>query len=241
MPWQSAFFFLPLHADMNTLFPFQINILEIIFKGIIIGICASAPMGPVGILCVHRTQRKGRWYGFVTGVGAAISDFIYALITGTGISFILDFINNPAYKFYIQLAGGIMLMAFGLYSFFNNPLKNAKDKGQQNRGSLAHNGITGFLITASNPLIILLFMALYAQFAFVITDHPWLMALGYVSILFGALLWWYGLTWLIDTIRNKFDETGVIIINRIIGSVVVIFSLIALMGTLFNIYLIPEY
>lgn len=226
---------------MNMVFPFQIDILEIILKGILIGIVASAPMGPVGILCVHRTQRKGRWYGFVTGVGAAMSDIIYALITGFGMSFVMDFINNPVNKFYLQLAGGFMLLGFGLYSFFSNPLKKARDNNNPHgsRGSLWHNGITGFLITFSNPLIILLFMALFAQFAFIIPGHPWEMAIGFLSIIFGALLWWYGLTWLIDKIRAKFDETGVVIINRIIGSIVVIFSLIALIGTIFNIYLLP--
>ena len=50
-------------------FEFHIDILDIIFKGLIIGVLCSAPMGPVGILCVQRTLNKGRWYGFVTGIG----------------------------------------------------------------------------------------------------------------------------------------------------------------------------
>jgi hypothetical protein len=90
-------------------------------------------------------------------------------------------------------------------------------------------------------MIILLFMALFAQFAFVIPSHPVEMCLGYASIIFGALLWWYSLTWVIDIMRNKFDELGVIIINRIIGGAVMIFSVIALMGTLFNIYVLPKF
>ena len=49
-------------------FAFHINILDLIIKGIVIGVIASAPMGPVGILCVQRTLNKGRWYGFVTGI-----------------------------------------------------------------------------------------------------------------------------------------------------------------------------
>lgn len=48
----------------------HIDLLELILKGLLIGIIASAPMGPVGILCIQRTLNKGRWYGFVTGVGA---------------------------------------------------------------------------------------------------------------------------------------------------------------------------
>lgn len=220
-------------------FQFHIDILELIIKGIIIGVAASAPMGPVGILCVQRTQKKGRWFGFVTGIGAAASDLLYALLTGAGMSFVIDLINNPVNKFYLQLVGGIMLLVFGLLSFFSNPLKKAHQGGQKKLGTLWHNGVTGFLITLSNPLIMLLFMALFAQFNFVHPHEPSLMILGYAAMLFGALLWWYGLTWLIDKIRTKFDQTGVIIINRIIGSCVIIFSIVSLVGTIFNIYLFP--
>lgn len=224
--------------DMTSIFPFQIDIVVIILKGIVIGMCASAPMGPIGILTVQRTQKKGRWYGFVTGVGASISDLIYALMTGFGMSFVMDFLNNPIYKFYLQLAGGIMLLGFGLYSFLNNPLKN-KRQSSGSMGSLWHNGVTGFLLTFSNPLIIMLFIALFAQFVFILPEQPLAMIIGYASIFLGALMWWYGLTWLIDKVREKFDEFGVVLINRIIGSIVVFVSLCTLIGTIFNIYLLP--
>ena len=55
--------------------------IEMIFKGLIIGIFLSAPMGPVGILCIQRTLNKGRWEGFTTGVGAALSDLIYDIVS----------------------------------------------------------------------------------------------------------------------------------------------------------------
>ena len=80
-------------------FPFQIDILALILKGVLIGIIASAPMGPVGVLCIQRTLNKGRWYGFVTGIGAAVSDIIYALLSGLGMSFVMDLITNPTNKF----------------------------------------------------------------------------------------------------------------------------------------------
>ena len=64
------------------------------------------------------------------------------------------------------------------------------------------------------------------------------MCIGYLSIIAGALLWWFGLTWLIDKIRNKFEETGIIIINKVIGSIVILISLIILLGTVFNLFTI---
>ena len=225
---------------MNLPFPFHIDILDCIIKGILIGVIASAPMGPVGILCIQRTLNKGRWFGFITGVGAAASDIFYALLTGLGMSFVMDFINNEHNKYLLQISGSIMLFLFGIYCFKSNPMKNAH-KSSNKKGTLTHNAITAFFVTLSNPLIIFLFMATFAQFAFVIPDHPLEMSVGYLSIVLGALLWWFGLTWLIDKVRNIFDPNGITIINKVIGSVVMIFSLIALFGLVFNLYQLPEF
>ena len=156
---------------MNSLFPIEINILDFIFKGIVIGIIASAPMGPVGILCIQRTLNKGRWYGFVTGIGAACSDIVYAMFTGLGMSFVMDFVNNAQNKFYLQISGSLLLLVFGVYCFKSNPMKNMH-KSSNKQGTLFHNGLTAFLVTLSNPLIVFLFMATYAQFAFVVPDMP---------------------------------------------------------------------
>lgn len=225
---------------MNIPFPFQIDILDIILKGMLIGIFASAPMGPVGILCVQRTLNKGRWFGFVTGVGAAASDFFYALLTGLGMSIVMDFISNAQTKFYLQIFGGVLFLAFGLYCYRSNPMKNAH-KSSNNKGTLGSNCLTAFFVTLSNPLIVFLFMATFAQFAFIIPGQPFVMAIGYASIVGGALLWWYGLTWLIDKIRGKFDTNGILIINKVIGSIVIIFALVALIGTIFNLYTLPSF
>ena len=223
-------------------FPLHINIVDLVFKGMLIGMVASAPMGPVGILCVQRTLNKGRWFGFVTGIGAAISDIIYAGITGFGMAFVMDFVNNDQNKFYLQIIGSVLLLGFGLYTYRSDPTKNMRQSGMQ-RGTFWYNTWTAFLVTFSNPLIIFLFMALFAQFAFVIPDHPFEMFVGFASIVGGALLWWYGLSWLVDKVRTIFDAQGIRIdaqgiriINRVIGAVVTIFSVVSLFGTVTNLF-----
>jgi arginine exporter protein ArgO len=62
------------------------------------------------------------------------------------------------------------------------------------------------------------------------------MLVGFASIVGGALLWWYGLTWLVDKIRTIFQDDGIRIINQIIGAVVIIFSVISLFGTVTNLF-----
>ena len=220
-------------------FPIQLDISDFVFKGILIGLVASAPMGPVGVLCIQRTLNKGRWYGFLTGIGACVSDIIYALITGFGMSFVMDFVGNEHNRFVLQLSGSVVLLLFGIYCYRSNPTKNMHQSNKNQKGTLAHNGITAFLVTLSNPLIIFLFIFLFAQFAFVVNDRPFEMTIGYISIIIGAMLWWFGLTWLIDKVRGKFDNYGIVLINRVVGCIVVIFSVIMLLGTVFNLYKLP--
>ena len=216
-------------------FPIHINIVDLVFKGMLIGMIASAPMGPVGVLCVQRTLNKGRWFGLVTGIGAAVSDIIYACITGFGMAFVMDFVNNEQNKFYLQIVGSALLLAFGIYTWRSDPTKNIHTSGKQ-KGTLWYNTWTAFLVTFSNPLIIFLFMALFAQFAFVIPDRPFEMFVGFASIVAGALLWWYGLSWLVDKVRTIFDDAGIRIINQVIGMVVIIFSVVSLFGTVTNLF-----
>lgn len=196
-------------------------------------------MGPVGVLCIQRTLNKGRWYGFITGIGACVSDIIYALFTGFGMSFVMNFVGNEHNRFILQISGSVVLLLFGIYCYRSNPTKNMHKSNKNQKGTLAHNGITAFLVTLSNPLIIFLFIFLFAQFAFVVNDRPFEMTVGYASIILGSMLWWFGLTWLIDKVRGKFDNNGILLINRVVGCIVVIFSVIMLLGTVFNLYKLP--
>jgi threonine/homoserine/homoserine lactone efflux protein len=150
-------------------------------------------------------------------------------------AFVMDFVNNDQNKFYLQIIGSVLLLGFGLYTYRSDPTKNMRQSGMQ-RGTFWYNTWTAFLVTFSNPLIIFLFMALFAQFAFVIPDHPFEMFVGFASIVGGALLWWYGLSWLVDKVRTIFDAQGIRIINRVIGAVVTIFSVVSLFGTVTNLF-----
>lgn len=203
---------------------------DILWKGILIGVIVSAPLGPVGVLCIQRTLNKGRWYGFVTGLGAALSDIAYALLTGYGMSFIFDYINKNI--FYLQLFGSVMLLAFGIYTFRSNPVQSIRPVSS-NKGTYLHNFVTAFFVTLSNPLIILLFIGLFARFGFLAPGVRLFEQIsGYFFIVLGALLWWFGITFFVNKVRAKFNLRGIWMINRVIGVVVMAVSVIGFLYTL---------
>ena len=208
----------------------QVTILDLLVKGLVIGVVVSAPLGPVGVLCIQRTLNKGRWYGFVTGLGAALSDIIYALITGYGMSFMDEFLTK--HQVMLQIIGSVMLFVFGVFTFRSNPVQSIRPVSSK-KGTYLHNFVTAFFVTLSNPLIIFLFIGMSARFSFVMPGSELgFQLVGYLAIILGALLWWFGITYFVNKVRARFNVRGIWILNRIIGVIVMLASVISLVYTI---------
>ena len=198
----------------------------VIIKGFVIGLLVSAPMGPIGVLCIQRTLNKGRRSGIATGLGAALSDLFYAILTGFGMSMIIDFIETN--EAIIQIIGSIVLGIFGIYLFRQNPARNIRRRLNQ-KNTFAQDFITAFLLTLSNPLILFFFIGLFARLNFFLPEMKWLhYCTGYLAIIAGALGWWLTLTYILCKVRERFTLRTLWVINRIIGAVIIIMSLVGL-------------
>lgn len=205
-------------------------IFYMMWRGLAIGVIISAPMGPVGILCVQRTLSKGRKAGFYTGVGAAISDLFYCLLTGFGLSFIEEFLQENQNM--IQLFGSVVLIAFGLYLSMSNPSRRISKPGEDS-GSPKRDIINGFLFTVSNPLIIFLIIGLFARFNFLlpeITFYEYI--IGFLCIIMGALGWWWVVTYAVEKVRAHFNLRSMWLINKITGSIIILFGIVGIVTSI---------
>ncbi|MDD2962130.1 MAG: LysE family transporter [Muribaculaceae bacterium] len=197
-----------------------------ILRGLAIGVLISAPMGPIGVLCIQRSLNKGRWSGFFTGIGAALSDIIYCLLTGLGMSFIIDFIETN--QDIIQILGSIVLFVFGIYLIKKNPTSSLKPASEK-KNTYTQDFATGFLLTFSNPLILFLIIGLFARFNFLQQDMSiYISMAGFLFIIIGAILWWLLITFFVSAVRSHFNVRSMWLVNRIIGIIIAIMSLFGL-------------
>lgn len=191
--------------------------LYLIPRAIAIGILISAPMGPIGMLVIQRTLSKGKWPAFFTGIGAGLSDLIYCLLTGFCLSFITEFVDTN--QSFLQIIGGVVLMAFGLYLIQKNPTRRLQPS-KVTVSSLWSDTVSGFLLTFSNPLIIFFILGLYSQLGPLLPEYTFHHLLIFYSLIFGgALLWWYFVTTIVNMLRKRFNVRSLWLINRIIGIV----------------------
>lgn len=194
--------------------------LEIILKGILIGLCISVPLGPIGMLCIQRTLNRGQRYGIATGLGATASDLVYTIITLFFLSFVLDFIEQ--HRFVIQLIGSIVVAFFGYYIFNSNPSTHPRPN-EPLKHSLFGDFMTSFGLTLSNPLVLFVLIALFARFEFIGNNTTLFVTIvGISSIFCGALLWWNLLTFLVSRFKNKLNFRELKLINQITGSIIIL-------------------
>ncbi len=198
--------------------------LYILTRGMAIGTLISAPMGPIGMLIIQRTLSKGRWPAFFTGIGAALSDLLYCLLAGFGLSFITDIIER--HQFALQIFGSIVLAAFGLFLFRKNPTRSLKTAEIDSR-SYWSDFISGFFLTFSNPLILFFIIGLFARFNFILPEYilfhyVW----AYITIFGGAIIWWYVVTFLVSKLRSRFNVRSLWLVNRIVGTILITMAVI---------------
>lgn len=192
-------------------------------KGFLIGLSIAAPVGPIGVLCIRRTLAEGRAAGFVSGLGAATADGFYGFIAAFGLTFISNILIKG--NSLIHLFGGLFLFYLGFTTFRSTPAEkaaNLQDKG------LINNYFSTLFLTLTNPTTIISFGAIFAGIGLGnIKGDYYSSALVVLGVFLGSALWWFILSSSINMFRNKLDIKGLKWVNRVSGSIIFIFGMLA--------------
>lgn len=197
-----------------------------LLKGFLIGICASAPIGPIAILVIQKSLSKGHKAGFITGMGACVVDTVFAVIAIFALTFAQQFLDK--YQDTILIVGGIIVTILGISMTKSDPFRKVK------ASSPSSVSFTDFLqamfMGFSNPGAIFVIFALFAFFGIgAEAGNKWSVAPIILSVSLGAAAYWFGVTWLLSHFRKHFKMGTIIWINRITGIIVIVIG-IALFG-----------
>ncbi|PLX08703.1 MAG: lysine transporter LysE [Marinilabiliales bacterium] len=196
--------------------------LDIVWKGILIGLSASIPLGPIGVLCIQRTLNKGRRAGFISGLGAAAADGFYAVIAGFSVSIVINYLTE--YQLYIRIVGSIILFILGYNLMTSNPAVQLRKQLKKKRKGLFGDFISIFALTLSNQITVFVFVAVFAGFNVVDKTSATLSVLILIAgILTGASAWWFTLSSIVSIFKEKFKLRRLLVINRIAGILVIAF------------------
>lgn len=199
--------------------------LELYLKGVLIGLGVSVPLGPIGVLIIQRTVNKNQVAGFFSGMGAATSDAIYAVVAGFSLTWIINFIRE--YQLAFQTTGALIILLLGVHIFRKNPVRDIR-KYRRKGSSYLQDYISTFLITFPNPLVIFVFLAVFASTGIVLNiDRPYQSFFVVFGVFTGACGWWLILTSLVGLFRHRFNLRLLWWFNKVAGVLIWIFVIVS--------------
>lgn len=199
---------------------------SLFLKSLTIGILMSVPVGPIAILCIHRTIKGGRMHGLVSGLGAATADGIYSLIAVLGLGIISNFLIRE--QMWVRVIGGILLIYIGVKVFLSEPVER---KTLSSDPAYFRNFISAFVLTVTNPLTFWAFAAIFAGLGLVGKDINHVSAgLIVAGIFVGAMLWWFILSNIANILRGILEHKMLKLLNRFIGVIILCFGVFVLVS-----------
>jgi threonine/homoserine/homoserine lactone efflux protein len=124
-----------------------------------LGFLTAAQVGPIWLLCLRSTLRSGFRVGIAIGAGAAIVDVAYAALGVAGASKLLDV---AALRVALGLAGAAVLAFLGLRSLWSAFRVRLGGEAPEEVGSPRSAFATSLGATASNPMTIVSWAAIFS-------------------------------------------------------------------------------
>lgn len=194
-----------------------------LIKGIIMGFLIAAPVGPIGLLCINRTLRYGRWSGLVTGLGAATADAAYGLVAAAGITAISSILIGM--RFWLGLIGGSFLVYLGVKTFFSPAVTHA---ARSEHTGLMSDYFSTLLLTITNPMTILSFVAIFAGLGVGNTSGIFAPVMLVAGVFLGSALWWLFLSCSVALVHHAVSPKILTYINYVSGIILIVFGIWAL-------------
>lgn len=215
------------------------TIVDILLRGLIVGIVSSITVGPVAVLCIKRTLNKSRRSGFISGMGVACADTLMAIIAFFFYSILHSQIEQ--YRHILSIVGGIFVVIVGVVIYLQKPSQRVNIDGSvQNTPWRDFASMFGFTM-ANFVTVIPYLLAFFAMFGVSSHEGSHDVASLFSSLLIiggffgGASLWWFSLTILISLFRRSFRPHHMRTINRVAGVIIGLLGVITILSTFFTV------
>lgn len=221
-----------------------LEFLEVLFRGLCVGVAASITVGPVAVLCIQRTLSRSRRSGIVSGLGVACADTFMAMAALFFYSILQAQIEQ--YNTLLRVVAGIFVVVVGVYIFAQNPLPQIR-RNRAGKNSMWQNFASIFGLTIANFIMVIPYiLTFFAIFKISSADggiegpagaHEFLRSgLIIVGFFGGAAAWWTLLACVINLFRRRFRPRHMLTINRVAGIVIGILGVYTILSTYFDIF-----
>ncbi len=183
-------------------------------------------------MCIRRTLADGWRHGIASGLGAATADAFYGAIAAFGLHSISNLLIRQTDI--LSLLGGLFLAYLGYKTLRARPAPlSSSAHAPSSRVGVWSAYASVFFLTLTNPMTILSFLGIFAGLGF--ADVAGEIGAGLVvvaGVFVGSALWWLLLSGGVGIVRARFDGRWMLWVNRLSGSIILLFALRILLDVL---------
>jgi threonine/homoserine/homoserine lactone efflux protein len=201
-----------------------------ILKGLGLGLILALSVGPVIFTIIKQSINNGFKGGLSFVAGVWLSDIVLVLLSNffSGmVSYLLEYKNT------IAIVGSLFLLIMGLYYIYFKKVQLSEDNDLLKKFSTSDFtkiALSGFLINTLNPGVIIFWLINATTFAATntLSERTIIFSICLIVNIIADLI----KIMMAGKIREKLTPRHIVLINKISGSILVLFGL----GLLFNVF-----
>jgi len=124
-----------------------------------LGFFVALQLGPISLFMIRSTLRGGLWIGLSIGAGIALIDALYATL---GVAGAAPLVSIGSVRVVLGLVGGAVLVVLGLRTLYSAFRVRSGGETELEVSSRRRAFATAVIATASNPLTIVSWAAIFA-------------------------------------------------------------------------------
>jgi L-lysine exporter family protein LysE/ArgO len=192
---------------------------EILLMGIMLGLGAAVPIGPINLEMIRRNLSFSAKTGFLFGFGACCADLIYLVLLSLGV---LSLLNHPLLLKVMSLIGALILMYFAYGAFTAKTTE--KQVTQKLSPALYKHYFSGLLLTLTNPITILFWASISSQVVALTLEHHYATLYAGIGVMMGTVGWVVALNLFVHFTKHKISNKAINILNKIGGVLLLCFA-----------------
>lgn len=197
--------------------------MEIVFNGLKLGLVLAFLIGPVFFTIIQTSVERGFRNGVLVSLGVSLSDTLYVAICYFGL---VQFINDPDFRYYLAYAGGSILILFGIYHLLIKSRKKMSAAiNVASESKMYRYFIKGFIINGMSPMVLIFWIGTISIASLDFGYSKGFEFFIFFSVVLGTVLFTDILkAYLADKLRTLITHRLMVIINIVVGFCLIIFG-----------------
>lgn len=200
--------------------------MNLFFYGVLMGLGAAIPFGPVNLEITRRNLHYGTAAGLAFGLGPCFADVTYLALLGLGA---LTLLKYPIILRVLGLVGSFVLAWYGIKALRTKPTDAPPESKKR---TVLEQILAGYAMTLFSPYNVLFWSSITAQIALISGAEGYGLLKAALGVLAGSVGWIFFLNGLLHFTRHKLPQKMVQPLNWIGGILLLTFALFGIIKAL---------